>query len=273
MKLRLTLVLISVVLVSHQSALAEQPIFDEMPRWKGGWGIQALQEFRTQSGLYSDNELISEDAHIEAHLFHLQGVYTWDKSIRLSIKAPFVIGAQRTIKTGGQPSRATSRGVGDVTVGLPLKRYFNLDGRSGNWGLTPQIKIPTAPAQAFDLYAREFGSGLTVGYGTETYQYLGHIWVTGYYFFGDTPANVFIEADVGRNYQLGSKNGHIKLLTNTRINEDGEVSFALGPIVYYRITDLWHAQLRTMHDLYRHTVGPLRFGKQHSYRLGLAVVF
>ena len=28
------------------SALAEQPIFDEMPRWSGGYGVQLLCDYR-----------------------------------------------------------------------------------------------------------------------------------------------------------------------------------------------------------------------------------
>ncbi len=254
-------------------AQAEQPIFDEMPRWKGGWGFQFLQEYRTQRGLYDDDERVRSDLAMDAHLFHVQGVYTWYKWIRLTVKAPLVIDAQRTIINGGTTEKQTDSGLGDPTIALPLKKYFNLDGRTGSWGITPQVRIPTARPDEFDVFNRELGAGLSLGYATETYGYIGDVGVTGWYYHGDAPATVLLELDIGKNFSLGSKNGHLKLKNHLKLNDDGELSYAIGPTLYFRITDLVHAQFRSLHDLYKRTVGLNRYGKQHTFRLGLGFVF
>jgi hypothetical protein len=74
--IRLLILGIAIVAVDVQSLRAEQPIFDEMPRWKGGWGMQFMQEHRTQKGLYDDGEIVDRELGLDAHLFHVQGVYT-----------------------------------------------------------------------------------------------------------------------------------------------------------------------------------------------------
>jgi hypothetical protein len=103
----------------------------------------------------------------------------------MSLKVPIVLDAERSFMDGGQKAQQSLSGIGDVTRALPLKKYFNLDGRSGHWGMTPQLSIPLSGADQFDLFNREFGTGLTLGYGSETYRYLGHVWLTGYVYHGD----------------------------------------------------------------------------------------
>ena len=33
-------------------------------------------------------------------------------------------------------------GWGDLNIGVPLKKYFNLDGKSGSWTFKPMVRIP-----------------------------------------------------------------------------------------------------------------------------------
>ena len=111
-------------------AQAGQPIFSEMPRWSDGWGVQAIQEFRHQRKVFSDG-----DARIStSHILNIDGVYTWKRWIRLTAKFPSFSTPQEKARPGAGP--------GPVTVALPLKQYFNLDGRSGSWTFTPQIRAP-----------------------------------------------------------------------------------------------------------------------------------
>ena len=60
-----------------KSAIAEQPIFDEMPRWSGGWGFQILQEYRMEREFLDGTRTIGDELPEAIHILHIQGVYTW----------------------------------------------------------------------------------------------------------------------------------------------------------------------------------------------------
>ena len=110
-------VLLSALMLTSSRSIAEQPIFGEMPRWAGGWGVQTRHEAR-------------RDGETDSQWLHVDGVYTWERWIRVTAKVPFRIDE--------------SMGIGTPTLALPLKRYFNLDGRSGSWTLAPQWFVPIA---------------------------------------------------------------------------------------------------------------------------------
>ena len=46
---RLVITFIFALVLLPGEVRAEQPIFDEMPRWKNGWGFQVLQEYRREN--------------------------------------------------------------------------------------------------------------------------------------------------------------------------------------------------------------------------------
>ena len=134
------------------SSRGEQPIFNEMPRWDGGWGFQFIQEYRHERDLLSGNTVVCPGFSEGIHLLHLEGVYTWDKSIRLTFKLPYVLDARRELLgIGGSKFVQHDEGFGDATVAFPLKRYFNLDGRSGSWtlGTTPTRSTIISGTMAF----------------------------------------------------------------------------------------------------------------------------
>ena len=112
--------------------LADEPIVNEMPRWSGGWGIQTVWEHRTERDLLLGGSKANAGYSEEVDVLHFEGVYTWNKSIRLTAKLPYVMNARREIPDGGGGKRIQrDEGIGDFTLALPLKKYFNLDGRSG----------------------------------------------------------------------------------------------------------------------------------------------
>ena len=189
------------VLSVASPAQAGQPIFSEMPRWSGGWGVQAVQEFRHQRKVFSDGDTRLSTSHI----LNIDGVYTWKRWIRLTAKVPLVLNATRE-------GQARERGLGSVTVALPLKQYFNLDGRSGSWTFTPQIR---APSMSQIVRGNPWQHGWGFGYETETYRY------------------------------------------------------EIGPVLYWRFTDLWHFQTKWQYRRHKEP-GTLN---EHRVRLGLAMVF
>ena len=254
------------------SVYAEQPIFDEMPRWSGGWGVQVLPEYRSRIyRTYESGRL--EDTDQKLAFAHVQGVYTWHKSIRITAKLPIVLHSERLRgEPDGPAETTTDQGLGDPIIALPLKRYFNLDGRSGSWTLAPQFRIPLGTTHGYDRYGGAWAGALFAGYETETYDYIigGNIgaWAST----GKEPLAVHVHFGGGPNWRLGDFSGHIKLKADITAYDPGEIFFALAPVFYMRITDLVHIQLKS-----KHTVMALhpekQSGRNDSFRIGIGFVY
>jgi len=119
--------LVTLLLLVSSSAYAHQPIMDMAPRWSGGYGVQTrVERFDDVTTTW------------------VEGVYTWDKSVRATLKLPYRNGA-----------------FDDLILGLPLKKYTNNGARTSNWSVTPSVQVPTGNRGQFD-------TGLSVSYSTET---------------------------------------------------------------------------------------------------------
>ena len=218
-------------------AMAEQPIFGEMPRWAGGWGVQTQHEAR-------------RDGDQDSQWLHVDGVYTWERWIRVTAKVPF--------RLEGAP------GLGTPTLALPLKRYFNLDGRSGSWTITPHWFVPIAtPA----VIARKEQAKLSLGYETEAYR--THV-AAAADILRRTDGMFEARAHIGTglNVHSTSSSGHIKLKAHVRLRSDGAYGVRIGPTIYWRFSDRWHGQL-----VYKHTVLAEGYAPRYSLRTGVAVVY
>ena len=79
-----------VLQLSALQLAADEPIMNMMPRWAGGWGYQFVEEYRRESDLLLGDRKAYPGFTEDVHLLHLQGVYTWDRSIRLTAKLPYV---------------------------------------------------------------------------------------------------------------------------------------------------------------------------------------
>ena len=251
---------------------AEQPVFDEMPRWKGGWGVQVLQEYRLKP-LSQENVGPFSSTPEEIHLTHIQGVYTWDKSIRITGKLPIVLHAVR-----GQPDSANQvrkqkeQGIDDLTLALPLKRYFNLDGRSGSWTLAPQLRVPLGNRDDYNVHKHLWGNGLSLGYETETHRWLAGVGATTWHYWNQHPIELDLEFHVGVNVFVFGTSGHIKWKNDLRFDTDGYLAYRGGPTLYWRIDDTWHGQIQWKHMFFERKT-PHPFQRGDSFRLGLAAIF
>lgn len=126
------------------SAFAHQPVMDMAPRWKGGWGFQLRQEH------HGSDKLLSADSNVDNPLGReksvdiswLEGIYTFRREVRLSVKVPYV-DHTRTVVRDGAPVTESGSGLGDIIIGLPLKRYTNELSATSNIAVTPSIRLPT----------------------------------------------------------------------------------------------------------------------------------
>lgn len=108
-------------------SLAHQPVMDMAPRWSDGYGVQTrVEHFNNQTTTW------------------LEGVYTWDKSVRATFKLPYHDGK-----------------LGDVIFGVPLKKYTNDGAKTSNWSVTPSVQLPTGDSGEWD-------TGLSLSYSSET---------------------------------------------------------------------------------------------------------
>ena len=269
------------VLLSAGNAFAEQPIFDEMPRWSGGYGVQVLYDFR--HNVLEDSTRSPSDALVEkrGHRFHLQGVYTWQKWIRLTAKLPYLINESRNLASGGSNHDHAHRGLGNLTLALPVKRYFNLDGRSGSWTFGPQVQVPTAVGD----HHRQTALGLSLGYETESYRWhygLGTtVWSPA--LRQEVDSKDWVEAErpiarlqmhLGLNLHAWDSSGHFKIHSYLRWGETDAYRLTVGPVLYWRFSDLLHAQAVWWHDLLdgsNEELNPLAYGD--LLRIGIGFVF
>ena len=228
-------VLLSALMLTSSRSIAEQPIFGEMPRWAGGWGVQARHERR--------------DGDTDSQWLHVDGVYTWERWIRVTAKVPFRIDE--------------SMGIGTPTLALPLKRYFNLDGRSGSWTLAPQWFVPIANPNS---NARPERFKLSAGYETEAYK---TTWQDQLGSFDEWTDLCPAPAPGHRDQPTrASSSGHLKIKGRARLRSDGGYSARIGPTFYWRINDTWHAQI-----VYKHTLLSEGYAPRSSLKTGIAVVF
>jgi len=142
---------------------------DMAPRWQEGWGFQVRNEHR-----FSD-ELMSGDAEVsnpqgrkrKVNTTWIEGVYTFKRELRLTAKVPWVKQSRVSV-INGAAIKQTGTGVGDSILGLQFKHYYNRKESTGNFGLTPSIRIPTS--RVGDSYPTGDGSwdiGLSTSFSVE----------------------------------------------------------------------------------------------------------
>jgi hypothetical protein len=253
--------------------LADQPIFNEMPRWSDGWGFQWVHEYRHNRDLLTEETKVGGGFTEDVHILHLEGVYTWKKSIRMTAKVPYVLDARREmLGPGGGKLAQHDEGLGDITLALPLKKYFNLDGRSGSWTLAPQLRIPIANDDAYAVYDHNWGNGLSLGYETETFQWHLGAAITGWVFYEGDEAELSATLDLGRNLTAFGSSGHVKWETDLIHEDDGTVVISAGPALYWKITDTVHTRIDWKRDWFDRQ-GGIDHGNGDTFKVGIGFVF
>ena len=219
------------------SVVADQPIMNMMPRWDGGYGWQVLYDTIHREDLLRGESVIESGWSETVHQVHLQGVYTWDRAIRITAKLPLVLDAERVNLVDNNRVVQRDEGVGDLTLALPLKRYFNLMKRTGNWTVAPQVRVPMGSKDEYDVYDRVWGGGLFAGYETEMrYAFFaagGSYWV----FETEEPEAWHSSVDAGWNFR---DNAQLLWETDWHYETDGKRFVSAGPALYWRHNDNTH---------------------------------
>lgn len=127
-----------------KSVLAHQPVMDMAPRWKDGYGFQIRQEYHSSNELFSGSSEVDNPFGREnsTSTTWLEGIYTFRREVRLSVKIPHM-DKERTVIRNGVPVQEFGSGLGDIVIGVPLKSYTNKESATSNIAFTPSIRLPT----------------------------------------------------------------------------------------------------------------------------------
>ncbi len=183
-----------------RSILAHQPVMDMAPRWEDGYGFQIRYENYGSSKLLNGD---SEIANTNNDKFSIkktwyEGVYTFDKSKRITFKLPYI---EKSKTTSGV--KETNDGFGDLTLAMPLKKYKNKGAFTSNLGLTPQIRIPTGEtAGNLPISDGSTDLGLSVSYSTETPKFYS-LYDLFYWFNGKGDRGMNDGNELGLDINLG----------------------------------------------------------------------
>jgi hypothetical protein len=247
------------------SAYAHQPVMDMAPRWDGGYGIQMRHETYGSSELLDGDSEIANPSGLKRHVRKtwIEGVYTFDRSIRITAKLPY-IDQSRTKNISGLGVKQTNSGLGDLIIGMPLKKYTNLDDSTGNVSFTPSLRIPTASSSGnFPISDGSWDVGISLSYSKSTpkfYQlYDVFYWVNtegkrnmregnelgldinlGYHPYHDnlTNSGVFLMWDVTARH-------HEKPNAATLTTASGGERISTGPVfVWYRDNIMFRAEYK-----------------------------
>ena len=111
---------VGLVLTANSAVFADQPIMNMMPRWDGGYGFQIRTDHIHRSDLKLGSDVVGSGFTEDITQLHFEAVYTWDRSIRITAKLPYVVDARREVLGPGN-SKVVQRdeGIGDLTLALP----------------------------------------------------------------------------------------------------------------------------------------------------------
>lgn len=151
-------------------AHAHQPVMDMAPRWSKGYGFQVQYETYGSNTLLDGASKINNPLQLERFVSKIwfEGVYTFNRAIRITLKAPYVV-QRRTKDINGHAVTQSNSGLGDIIIGVPIKKYINLAKSTGNISFTPSLRIPTGSTSGdFPLSTGSWDLGLSLAYSKST---------------------------------------------------------------------------------------------------------
>ena len=173
---------------------------------------------------------------------------------------------------GGSKIIEHDSGWGDLTLALPLKKYFNLAQRTGNWSLTPQVRVPLGGKETgYSVAKRVWGGGLSLGYETETYDWFFATDVSGWIFESPEAAEWSASIDLGWNAR-----NDLQVLWESDLKWNDETAFTLaaGPAIYWRYSDRVHTRLEWKHDFISQVARDrTQYGNGERVSLGIGFVY
>ncbi len=270
---------------------ARQPVMDMVPRWAGGWGFQYFHEFRMAEDLFSGaSEVANPDGlRKEIRTSWLEGVYTFDRARRITFKMPY-LDQERVALVGGTPVTQRGHGLGDIVVATPLKRYTNLPGLTYNFGVTPQLRLPTGKTTAdYPVGDGSWDPGLSVSFSSESARWY-HLYDLTYWKNTRGSAGMrkgdelMFDINIGRAFPFQERHSSVFVMLDvqsrwmdrdrTSTSSGGE-SVSVGPmLMYVKLYDWGTMAVRAEYRLpvYERWNGT-QTGNEQRFALGIGFAF
>lgn len=232
MKKTIFILTLGMCLFGLDISFADQPVMNEAPRWSGGKGFQVRHESRASDTLISKNNEVLNPRGKERRVntTWLEGVYTWDRSRRITIKIPYV-DKMRVTGVNGIAVKQHDRGLGDIIIGTPLRKYTNHKDWTNNFSFTPSIRVPSGKTSGdYPIGDGSTDVGLSFSYGAESPRYLAGVdffyWINNKGTRDQHEGNLFgLDITLGKTvYHNGKKSAgaSIQFDFGLRYKEDGE---------------------------------------------------
>lgn len=168
--MRRTLLTAFCICVAAPAAYAHQPVMDMAPRWEEGYGFQIRHEHYGSDTLMDGDSEIDNPLGLERYVNKtwFEGVYTFDRSKRVTFKIPYV-DQDRVKNVGGVGVKQKNSGIGDLILGVPLKHYINQGAGTQNFGFTPSLRVPTGSSSGdFPISDGSWDVGLSFSHSYES---------------------------------------------------------------------------------------------------------
>ena len=263
--------------LSAHSAFADQPIMNEVPRWDGGWGYQVFQEWRESNQLMNGNRELNnpDNLNYRKNITHIEGVYTWQKWIRLTMKIPLVTQARTVLDEQGNPARQSSSGNDDIKIALPLKYYINRPGSSGNLSFTPQIRFGGDDSGPYKISDGSTDFGTSFSWEHET---ANLVFAADYTYWWEQAAGKkndwSLDTAVGWNFH---QRGSLRWETEYRKDPNKYSWLGTGPTLAWNFDDTVIARIELKKAVRERTFYPAADGvgltKGDTLRIGVGMVF
>ena len=247
------------------SLSADEPIMNMMPRWDDGWGYQFI-EYRHESDLLLGSRLhpgYTEDVHL-LHFRRLQ-----DKSSALE-------SCLMCRRPAGDAATARRKriehdvGIGDATPALPLKKYFNLDGKSGSW---TSNRCCACRFRARMIMRFTTTNGATVSAWDMNTRPLNFTCVSRWLGVSrNEPFESWSTLDLGYNFNAWGTNAALMWETDFHYEDDGSETLLAGPALYWNINDTAHFRIEWKH-YFHDRQGVLDHGNGDVFKFSLGFVF
>ena len=211
---------ICIMLISAE--FAHQPVMDMAPRWNGGYGFQVRYESFGSDRTINDKDVLSS---YYQQTFWLEGVYTWNRSKRITFKLPY-----HKIEDKDADVIGTSNSLGDIIVAVPLKKYSNFKRSTQNIGFTPQLRLPLGNKKTNNN--GHLGAGVSLAYSLESFSFYQMYDIFGWV-YDDKDAQLGLDINVGIHpYHNNKTNTGIFLIWDlTGRWEENSTTLLSGPVL------------------------------------------
>lgn len=166
---------VALFVFAASTAHAHQPVMDMAPRWAGGAGLQARYEVQVSDEIRDGKDKAAESSGRDkvVHTTWLEGIYTWKREVRATFKLP-IIDQKRDAVIDGRAVKQKGSGVGDLILGFPLRKYWNLKRSTVNIGFTPSLRAPTGSTSgSYPVGDGSWDVGLSASANAETVFWYG----------------------------------------------------------------------------------------------------